>query len=202
MNRENVSRETYGALETYAALLKKWNPRINLVAKSTVADLWTRHMSDSLQVADIAPKCQHWVDLGSGGGFPGLPVALLARDRGTPKRVTLVESDTRKATFLRTVIRDTNAPADVLAERIESIPPLMAEVLSARALAPLSRLLEFADLHLAPRGIALFSKGVTWKDEVSRAQEQWRFDWEAIRSKTDPDAVILKIEGVHPCQTS
>ncbi len=192
-----VSRETSERLATYAALLRQWNPKINLVSRATLEDLETRHIADSQQLFDLAPHpVQHWVDIGSGGGFPGLVIAICAMDSGSPQRVTLVESDQRKAAFLRTVIRETGAPAIVLAQRIEAIPAQQADVLSARALTDLSGLLEYAARHLMPEGICLFPKGATWQKEIDAARAQWRFDLQSVSSLTDPDAVILKIKGI------
>ena len=189
-----VSRETISQLEVYVALLEKWNPRINLVARSTLGQIWDRHFVDSAQVFAYAPDdARHWVDLGSGGGFPGLVVAVLAKELRPELRVTLVESDTRKATFLRTVIRELKLPAKVIDARIEAVEPLQADVLSARALADLKQLLGFADLHRKSSGVALFPKGATWKKEVQEAQQSWRFDYERFTSKTEAEAVILRI---------
>lgn len=189
-----VSRETISQLEAYVALLEKWNPRINLVARSTLGQIWDRHFVDSAQVFAYAPEdAQHWVDLGSGGGFPGLVVAVLAKELRPELRVTLVESDTRKATFLRTVIRELKLPAKVIDARIEAVEPLQADVLSARALADLKQLLGFADLHRKSGGVSLFPKGATWKKEVQEAQQSWRFDYERFTSKTEAEAVILRI---------
>lgn len=193
----DVSRETSARLETYAALLTKWNPAINLVAKSTLADLRSRHFADSAQLLDLAPaNARHWADLGSGGGFPGLVVAILAMERRPELRVTLVESDTRKATFLSTVARETGAPVTVHAARIEALPPLGADVLSARALAPLSVLLGFAERHLAQGGTGLFPKGAKAGDELAEALASWTFRMQKHPSQTDSSAVILQIEGV------
>lgn len=193
----NVSRETSERLALYAERLREWNPRINLVSKSTLADLETRHFADSHQLRALAPtQVAHWVDLGSGGGFPGLIIAICAMEDGNPARVTLIESDQRKAAFLRTVIRETGAPATVLCARIETAPPQQADVISARALTDLTGLLGFAERHLAPGGACLFPKGVTWQKEVGPAQAQWRFDLETTKSQTDPDAIILKIKGI------
>ena len=156
----NVSRETFERLEHFAALLTRWNPRINLVAKSTLSGVWTRHIQDSLQVLRaVSDPVDHWADLGSGGGFPGLVVALAAPEHGSIGRVTLVDSDQRKATFLRTVLRETGVDASVIAGRIEQIEPLEADILSARALADLTVLLGFAERHLHPDGRCLFQKG-------------------------------------------
>lgn len=190
--RADVPRETIERLEIYAGLLGKWNPKINIVAPSTLNDLWTRHIADSLQLASLAPTGAKWADLGSGGGFPGLVVAIA--HAATPGfSMTLVESDQRKATFLRTVIRETGITAKVVADRIEKTAPLQADVLSARALAPLDVLLGFTARHRTTDGIALFPKGETWEREVEEAEANWRFRYEALPSTTNPASVILKI---------
>ncbi|UYV37316.1 16S rRNA (guanine(527)-N(7))-methyltransferase RsmG [Rhodobacteraceae bacterium D3-12] len=193
----DVSRETFERLELYAALLAKWNPRINLVAKSTIPDLWTRHIVDSLQVFRVFDgTATHWADLGSGGGFPGLVIAIAAAETGNPASTTLVESDQRKATFLRTVIRETGIKAEVIAERIEAVSPLNADVISARALADLGKLMGYAAPHLALGGVCLFQKGKNWKSEVQTAREAWQFSYDALTSTTESDAVVLKIKGL------
>lgn len=193
----DVSRETLERLERYVALLEKWNPRINLVARSTLSQLWDRHFVDSAQIYAYAPEnARHWVDLGSGGGFPGLVVAILAMELNPDLQVTLVESDTRKATFLRSVIREVGCNAKVIDKRIEAIAPLAADVLSARALADLDMLLGFAELHLGAGGIALFPKGATWEKELEKARQSWRFSHERFTSMTEDAAVILRIGDI------
>ncbi len=192
----NVSRETSGRLARFAALLEKWNPRINLVSRNSMADLWTRHIVDSVQVFRCVTPAGHWVDLGSGGGFPGLIVAILAVDEVPDLRVTLIESDQRKAAFLRAAARETGAVCTVISKRIEAVESQKADILSARALADLDGLLGFAERHLNPEGVALFPKGVTWQKETDAARQRWNFRAEEITSITDPEAVILKIEGV------
>lgn len=194
---ENVSRETFERLDHFAQLLRKWNPRINLVSRHTLDDLWTRHFVDSAQIHELAPNpLDHWVDLGSGGGFPGLVIAILSMETSAPSRVTLVESDLRKCAFLRTVIRETNAPAVVVNKRIEDVPALNANVLSARALADLPKLLAFAEQHMAQDGLALFPKGTSWQKEVQDAQSQWNFEYQVAKSKTEDGPAILGITGV------
>lgn len=192
----NVSRETLERLERFAAVLEKWNPRINLISRSSLPHLWDRHIADSVQVFRCTTPQGHWVDLGSGGGFPGVIIAILAADEAPDLRVTLVESDQRKSAFLRTAAREAGAVCDVISRRIEAVEPLQADILSARALADLDTLLGFTERHLKPGGVALFPKGVTWEKECTAARKRWNFAAEAITSKTDPDAVILKIEGV------
>lgn len=189
-----VSRETRAKLERLVDLVRKWSPRINLVSRNDLDDLWSRHVVDSAQLLALAPHAAvHWVDMGSGGGFPGAVIAILASDRRPELRVTCVEADQRKAIFLRTVSRETGTPFRVRDARLEALPRLQADVLSARALAPLDALLAHAERHLAPEGIALFPKGARHGDELSIARNRWRFDCETIRSSTNPDAVILKI---------
>ncbi|RBW54114.1 16S rRNA (guanine(527)-N(7))-methyltransferase RsmG, partial [Phaeobacter gallaeciensis] len=191
-----VSRETFEKLEAFDALLKKWNPKINLVSRKSLADVWVRHISDSLQVYSCLNASGHWVDLGSGGGFPGVIVAIVASVENPGLNVTLVESDQRKSAFLRTVLRETVSVGMVITDRIENIEPLDADILSARALSDLPRLLEFSQRHLKSTGIALFPKGATWKKEVEEAKQEWNFDFEAVKSVTEPSAVVLKIKGV------
>lgn len=193
----HVSRETSARLERYAELLRKWNPRINLVARSTLPDLWARHFADSAQLLRLAPApVAHWADLGAGAGFPGLVIAILAIETGSPARVTLVESDARKAAFLRSVIREIGVPAEVLTARIEEVPPLAADVISARALADLDTLLGYAVRHLASGGTALLPKGKTWQQELVAAQSKWHFRYRLAKSETEDGPVILRVAGV------
>lgn len=192
----NVSRETLERLDIYASLLERWTQKINLVSAQTVEQLWTRHFLDSAQLLDMAPSASKWVDLGSGGGFPGAVVAVLSVEKRPGLDVSMIEADQRKAAFLRAVLRETGVAATVIAERIEDVPPLKADVLSARALAPLPKLLEFASLHLANDGRALFLKGQKADAEVRDALERWRFDCETYTSKTDPEAVVLSIGDI------
>lgn len=188
----NVSRETTDQLKIYLDLLRKWSPRINLVSKASLDVAAERHFSDSLQLVELCPSAaRHWVDLGSGAGFPGAVVAIALAESDT--RVTLVESDQRKAAFLRTVSRETNVPFNVVAERIESLEPLEADVLSARALAPVDVLLQFTNQHMKKSGTAFFPKGERWKNEIAHAEKQWRFSLEIHKSKTSANAAILQI---------
>ncbi len=197
INELGVSRETIERLEIYAELLRRWNPAINLVAKSTVGRLWERHFRDSAQLLHLVDHpITHWADLGSGGGFPGLVIAILAIERKSPSKVTLVESDLRKSIFLSTVIRETGANVTVLPARIENIAPLEADVLSARALGSLEKLLCFANRHLRPDGTALFPKGISWQKELIKAQTAWCFSHQVVKSNTEIGPVILRIQGV------
>lgn len=196
LGRVDVSRETIERLEIFDDLIRKWNPKINLVSRKSLDDLWTRHIIDSIQVFRSVEAPASWVDIGSGGGFPGVIVGILAETEAPEMKITLIESDQRKSVFLRTAARLCGLKFSVLSERIEAVQPQQAGVLSARALADLTDLLNFADLHLANSGTAVFPKGESWKKEVEKAKQQWRFDYEPITSLTEPNAVILKIKGV------
>lgn len=192
-----VSRETTERLEALEALLRKWNPAINLVAKSTLPEAWRRHILDSAQLYALAPaQVGHWADLGSGGGFPGLVVAVLSSELDPGRRVTLVEADQRKATFLREAARQLGLTVTIISQRIEKTDPLGADVLSARALTGLPGLCAFAHRHLRPDGLALFPKGASWRDEVADAGRSWTFDITVYPSDTDSSAVVLAMKAI------
>ena len=195
LRKLDVSRETFEKLEAFGELVRKWNPRINLVSKSSLDDLWTRHILDSVQVFNLAEGSGVWVDLGSGGGFPGIVVSILNQEE-RHFDVTLVESDQRKCAFLRTAIRELTLEASVKNERIEEVKSLNADVLSARALADLTKLLGFAELHLKPEGTALFPKGQSWQREGEEARLSWMYGLEPVPSQTNPEAAILKIKDI------
>lgn len=193
----DVSRETLEKLNAFAALAEKWTKKINLISRSSVGDLWTRHILDSLQIAQAGPPSyESWTDLGSGGGFPGVVVAILSAEMPGKPQITLVESDARKCAFLRAALRETDTMARVLNERIEPLPPMQSDVISARALADLNVLLGFADRHMKPSGTAIFPKGAQWKSEVTSARATWNFGCDAVKSNLDADAAILKITGI------
>lgn len=194
---QDVSRETRERLDIYLDLLRKWSPRINLVSKATLSDAWARHFEDSAQLLGLSSmEDGTWLDMGSGGGFPGLVIAILLEEQAAKRRVVLMESDQRKCAFLRTVIRETAVNAEVITNRIEVAPPAKAVTISARALSNLSELLEFTCRHGTEKTEALFSKGRTWQSELSEARSKWRFKHEVYHSNTDPEAVILRIEEI------
>ncbi|MBT4873311.1 MAG: 16S rRNA (guanine(527)-N(7))-methyltransferase RsmG [Marinovum sp.] len=193
----NVSRETIEALEHFAALIEKWTVKINLISKASLADLWDRHILDSAQLLKICPRnIQNWLDLGSGGGLPGVVVAILAKELIPKLTMTLVESDKRKSVFLRTAIRELELNAKVLNARIEKTAPLQADVISARALAELDVLLALAEPHLTKNTICLFQKGENWQKELSKAQQSWSFHCDITKSETQSGAIILKLGEV------
>lgn len=187
----DVSRETLDRLGRYLELLQRWQAAINLVGASTLADPWRRHILDCAQIAPHVPRAARTVlDLGSGAGLPGLILALLG-----VQGVQLVESDRSKAQFLREVAR-TLAPSVVVhAARIEQLE-LRADVVTARALAPLPRLLDLAAHVLAPHGLCLFLKGGTALDELTDARQSWHMHSEIVPSRSGASGVLLKLEGV------
>lgn len=194
----SVSRETFAALQALEALVRRWTPAINLVSKGTLPHLWTRHIVDSAQLFSLCPEsAETWVDMGSGGGFPGLVIAILAREARPNLRVTLVESDLRKATFLRQAAQTLNLDVEVKSQRIESLEPLHADVLSARALASLQELVAIASQHLQPNGLAIFPKGARFQEELAQARETWAFDVDTRPSLSDGEAAILVIRSIH-----
>lgn len=195
----SVSRETLERLKTYETLLQQWQKAINLVAPATLPQIWHRHFADSAQLVALAPpEPQTWLDLGSGAGFPGLVVAILLAERGQA-RVTLVESDSRKAAFLREAARQVAVPVDILAVRIEAAATRTnlrgVDVVSARALAPLTRLVALALPFLSAKTVCLFPKGREAAHELQAAELEWEFASELVPSRTEPEARIVRLSG-------
>jgi 16S rRNA (guanine527-N7)-methyltransferase len=187
-----VSRETRARLNTYAELLRKWQRSINLVGPRTLDDLWNRHFIDSAQLMPLIPSTARvLVDFGSGAGFPGLVLAILGM-----AQVHLIESDQRKATFLREVARATGTAITVHTKRNEQVTPVPADVVSARALAPLSDLLGYAAPFIGPDSLCLFPKGQMVEDELTAASKTWNMNIDRIQSVTDPSATILRVSQV------
>jgi len=191
----NVSRETVERLELFEELVARWTTKINLISKATSVDIWNRHIVDSAQIYHLAPVgFTHWADFGSGGGFPAVVVAAMAAEFSPDARFTMLESDQRKSVFLRTAIRELGLNAEVISKRIDEVSPLEADVISARALASLGKLLLFADLHLSDGGICIFPKGRGAEDEIVDARQDWRFELRQTQSMTDISAQILTIK--------
>lgn len=193
----DVSRETSEKLDSYVALIQKWNKAINLISRSSEADIWQRHIADSAQLAQHLPSGPRlWLDLGSGAGLPGIVLAIIATEVAPSLRFELVEVDQRKATFLRQVSHELGLNVTVLTERIEALAPRSADVVSARALASLSDLCNFAERHLDADGIAVFLKGAGAEAEIEVAQKKWSFNLESFPSKTSADALVLKLKKI------
>ncbi|MBV8738413.1 MAG: 16S rRNA (guanine(527)-N(7))-methyltransferase RsmG [Alphaproteobacteria bacterium] len=187
-----VSRETLARLEAYAALLTRWSARINLIGRDTLADLWQRHMLDSAQLLPLVPDgAQSLIDLGSGAGFPGLVLAILG-----VRGVELVEADSRKAAFLREAARISEADVAIRACRIAAVPQHAVDVITARALAPLDRLLDLAWPFIAPATICLFPKGERAEQELTVARKRWTMSVSMQASIADPRGVVLHLSEI------
>jgi 16S rRNA (guanine527-N7)-methyltransferase len=192
----SVSHETVEKLELYEHLLVKWQKAVNLVAPATFPLLWQRHFVDSAQLVGLAPDTKTWVDLGSGGGFPALVIAIMLANQGECE-VHLIESNARKCAFLSEVARQTGAPAYVHNMRIadaaaKSVVPV-ADVVTARALAPLDVLMELAVPFFGVASVALFLKGREAGVEVADARKRWVFDLKVHPSISDAEGQILEI---------
>ena len=188
-----VSRETLRRLESYVALLDKWNRRINLVSRASMADVWRRHILDSAQIlSHLPPRCRRLVDFGSGAGFPGLVLAILGVDG-----VELVESDGRKCTFLAEAARASGASVVIHNRRLEDLAPSPADVITARACAPLAKLLQYAQPFWAPHTRLIALKGAHIDKELTDATKCWIMDVERYASLTDPKAAVLCIRHLH-----
>ncbi len=188
-----VSRETADKLRAYADLLRKWQPRINLVGPATIPDLWRRHFLDSAQILPHLPSGPV-LDLGSGAGFPGLVLAILRGEGSAP--IHLAESDGRKGAFLREAARITGAPARILTSRIETLKPFEISAITARALAPVATLLTLAEPFLTQAPKCLFLKGEKLEDELTEAGKDWKMTIDRIPSVSDPNGFILSLKEV------
>lgn len=199
-----VSRETMTRLEIYAALLQQWQKAINIVASASVGDAWHRHFADSAQLLDLAPSGPlNWIDLGSGGGFPGLVIGCMLAER-PHSRLTLIESDAKKSAFLREVVRQTglaqHVAVDIVTDRIENSANTTrvgnVDVISARALAPLDRLFTWCEPYFSTGTYALLPKGRDVQSEIDAARRGWRFDMDVTASLTSDAGGILKVRAL------
>jgi 16S rRNA (guanine527-N7)-methyltransferase len=193
----NVSRETIERLEIYHNHLIKWNQTINLVSRSTIDEVWHRHFLDSAQLWSLCPRnARTWLDLGSGAGFPGMIVAVLADGEKSDLSMALVESDARKCAFLHNISQIIGASATIHTKRVEDVAEKPKDVISARAFAPLVALFEYSEPFLKQNTVLLLPKGKNHEMELTQARKYWTFRLQKIPSVTDPDGVILKIEGL------
>jgi 16S rRNA (guanine527-N7)-methyltransferase len=193
-----VSRETAARLDRFVEVLLTWQRRLNLIAPSTETKIWTRHVADSLQLLSVKPEAAVWADLGSGGGFPGVPIACALADLDGA-RVHLIEKSIKKAAFLREAVRAVGAPATVHAGSVEdfiSNPPARIDVVTARALAPLKRLLGIAYPLLKTGTVGLFPKGQDVDAELTDATKCWKIQASLLPSRTDPRARIVAVYGI------
>ena len=192
---DSVSRETIARLDRFAELLVERQTTLNLIARSTLPVIWTRHIADSLQLLPLAPDARRWLDFGSGAGFPGLVIAC-AHVEVPGAHVELVESIQKKANFLREVVDALSLPAVVRAQRIEDVAAEGAarfDVITARAVAPLERLLGYANPLLKRGAVGLFPKGQDVEAELTQASKSWNIEADLIPSRTDPQARIVRV---------
>ena len=194
-----VSRETEARFDAFVALLDRWRHKTNLIADSTFSSVWTRHIADSAQLIALAPAARRWLDMGSGAGFPGLVIAIQLAD--VPGAIVhCIESDRRKAAFLREAARATGAAAIIHPERVEAIEPESlgpVDAVTARAFAPLRLALELARPWIERGAVAVFPRGESAKDQIAAlAQtppEAWAYAIETMSSVVNPKAAILRI---------
>jgi len=193
----NVSRETEEKLLALSEIVIKWTPAVNLIAKSTIPEIWHRHILDSAQLFSFAPAhARRWLDLGSGAGFPGLVIAVLAKEHRPDLHVVLIEADQRKSVFLSEAARAIDVSVSICNIRVETASPQAADVVSARALTSLHGLCAFANNHLNRNGIAVFPKGLNANAEIVAARRDWQFALDVHTSKTDPAAAILLLRNI------
>ena len=191
---ERVSRETMSRLEVYHDMLLRWQRTINLVAPSTLDTAWNRHFVDSAQLFELAPaKARSWLDLGAGGGFPGLVIAAMAIEQRPDLKLTVIESDIRKCGFMREVARAMEIQVDILSYRIADAPKQRANVVTARALSSLSSLIAHAQPHVVQGACLLFPKGESYRAELEAISPHWQIQAETFKSVTDPAATILRL---------
>ena len=189
-----VDVRTLDRLEAYLGLVRKWQPRINLVGRGSLDDPWRRHILDSAQLVPLLPAQESViVDIGSGAGLPGLIIAIVAN-----RPVHLVDSDTRKCAFLREAARLTEAPVTIHNQRIERLGSLKADVVTARACAPLPQLLQYAAALLHPGGRCLFLKGRSAAAELTASEKTWMMRATRLQSHSDPSGMILVVDDLHP----
>ena len=193
----NVSRETLNGFYEYDTLMSKWNEKINLVSKNTLVDIWERHFLDSGQIIKhVEVSGKRWVDVGSGAGFPGLVVALLLRDRKIDCDLVLVEKNPKKGFFLKEVIRKLNLSVEVVNDNIDTLEPLNADILTARAFSELNNLIEIAFRHRKKEGICLFLKGENYRIELDKTLNYWFFDYDMVDSLSSSSGKIIRVKKI------
>ncbi len=193
----NVSRETIEKLKTYEKLVLEWNNKFNLVSKSSVPYIWERHIEDSLQLCGFITKSDKIVyDFGSGAGFPGVVIAIVAQELYPDLKVSLIESIGKKANFLKVVNDELLLNMDIYNDRIEKLNLTKADVITSRAMASLEKLLEYSKPFCSNKTRLLFLKGEKWQEEVRGAEKKWRFDFTTKQSQTSDRGCVLQIENI------
>lgn len=193
----NVSRETYLKLEKYCQSLSKWQQRFNLVSNTTVSDAWNRHFIDSIQLFSLIPtKAKSLLDMGTGAGFPGMVLAIVANEKAPCLKVTLVESITKKTLYLNYVKDLTDADVEIINGRVEQLKSRHFDVIMARAMTALEDLFVYAYPLLSKKGICIFPKGKKYAEEIAVARNKWFFDCKTVKSCTSDESEILIITNL------
>ena len=191
----NVSRETRNSFMVFEELLKKWNKKINLVSSATTNDFRDRHVLDSLQLIQFAQTEKGvWLDIGSGGGFPGIPLAIYSKEKHPEFKFHFMDSNSKKCLFLEEVCRKLNIEGNVICDRIEEAPLVSCDYIVSRALAPLDDLLGYSKRHRNFMGKSLFLKGKKFKEEILHAKSRWHFSYKVHQSLSHKDGKIVEID--------
>lgn len=195
MDTYNVSRETFELLKAYETSLVEWQKKFNLVSNSSLADSWNRHFEDSAQLFQYIPdNARILLDFGSGAGFPGMVLAIMAKEKTPYLKFKLIESIGKKTLYLKEVAKITGSNVEIINERIEKLPPQKADVITSRAMASLSELLNYTKRFMKPETICIFPKGQKYSEEIAEAKKHWDFDCEIYDSKTSAEGKILIIK--------
>ena len=197
IKKYNVSRETLSYLKLYEKSLHEWQKKFNLVSKSSLEDSWNRHFKDSVQLFELVPeRAKLLYDFGSGAGFPGMVLAIIAKTETPYLNIKLVESINKKTLYLKHVAEITNTKVDIINDRIENIKPEKADVITSRALASLKELLDYTHGFFHKETKAIFPKGKKYKEEIDEAKKHWSFNVEIIPSETSNEGVILVVTNL------
>ncbi|MCI4663887.1 MAG: 16S rRNA (guanine(527)-N(7))-methyltransferase RsmG [Neomegalonema sp.] len=200
----SVSRETMDRLQLFVELLAKWTQSINLVSRADRERIWSRHVLDSLGMHELIPVGESWIDVGSGGGFPAIPLALLAEERGIGAKLCMIEADQRKAAFLATATRSLGLHAEIQPKRIEDVAASgrRAALVTARALAPVGRILELIEPMVSENGTVALLKGKSVNGELTEAQKKWHMSSQVMQHPLSLEGSILLIQGFQRAQSS
>lgn len=197
MEKYNVSRETFERLKAYEASLKEWQNKFNLVSRSSLENAWERHFKDSVQLIDFIPKnAETMFDFGSGAGFPGMVIAIMAAEKMPNLKVNLVESIKKKTVYLNAVKELCGVNVNIINDRIENLPPVKADVITSRAMCNLSDLLKYSYKFSTRKTTMIFPKGKNYQEELSVALRNWRFEYKAEKNAVGGDGVILIVNNL------
>ena len=199
MEKYNVSRETFEKLKTYECLLKEWQTKFNLVSNSTLENAWERHFLDSVQLFKLIPQtAKTLMDFGSGAGFPGMVIAIMANAKTPYLKVSLVESTTKKTLYLNEVKKQVGVEVEIINERIEKIKPHIVDVITSRAMTSLDALLQYALPFCGKKTVCIFPKGKKYAEELREAQKKWCFNYQIVDSEQSDEGKILVITDLRP----